>query len=126
MAGRNLFFANAASSSRCCSRSSRNFRNMIHVRSGRRSRSPLRPLSLRMMSRAALIRLPSACAVVFGVSAPLVFLRAIEHSLQVGYGLPELFGTAEQPDDFAWLAMLGNRRDMQNVRQHELRIAVLG
>ena len=36
------------------SRSSRNFRNMIQVSIGSRSRSPLSPLSLRMMSRADL------------------------------------------------------------------------
>ena len=47
----------------CCSMSSRNFRNMIQVSIGRRSRSPLRPLSLRMMSRQDLIRLPSCWAV---------------------------------------------------------------
>ena len=37
---------------------------MIQVSMGRRSRSPLSPLSLRMMSRADLIRLPRRWAVV--------------------------------------------------------------
>ena len=38
-------------SPRICSMSSRNFRNMIQVSIGSRSRSPLSPLSFRMMSR---------------------------------------------------------------------------
>ena len=54
---------------------------MIQVSNGKRSRSPLSPLSLRMMSRADLIRLPKACAVVFGTSAYVFLLRAIEHYL---------------------------------------------
>ena len=51
MAGRNFLPRSLASSSRICSMSSRNLRNMIQVSIGRRSRSPLRPLSFRMMSR---------------------------------------------------------------------------
>jgi len=37
--------------------------NIIQVSMGRRSRSPLSPLSLRMMSRQDLTRLASCCAV---------------------------------------------------------------
>ena len=59
MAGLNFLPASLASSSRCLLQSSRNFRNMIQVSIGRRSRSPFSPLSLRMMSRADLMRLPS-------------------------------------------------------------------
>ena len=64
MAGLNFFPASLASPSRCSSRSSRNFRNMIHVSIGSRSRSPLSPLSLRMMSRADFRSAPSDWAVV--------------------------------------------------------------
>ncbi len=46
---------------------------MIQVSIGRRSRSPLSPLSLRMMSRADLMRLPSCWAVVSG-TVECVFL----------------------------------------------------
>ena len=49
-----------------CSMSSRNLRNMIQVSIGRRSRSPLSPLSLRMMSRQDLTMDESRCAVVRG------------------------------------------------------------
>ena len=66
--GPKRFPASAASCSRCNSRSSRNLRNMIQVSIGSRSRSPFRPLSLRMMSRADLIRLPRDWAVVSGCS----------------------------------------------------------
>ena len=51
MAGRYRLTASWLPASRICSISSRNLRNMIQVSSGRRSRSPLSPLSLRMMSR---------------------------------------------------------------------------
>src|SRR5690348_15662662 len=106
MAGLNFSPASLASSSRCCSRSSRNLRNMIQVSSGRRSRSPFNPLSLRMMSRALLRRLPSICAVVIGAAAlPFFLALAIEKSLQVVYGLPELFRAAEEFDDFGGLAV---------------------
>ena len=46
---------------------------MIHVSSGKRSRSPFKPLSLRMMSRADLSRLPSDWAVV-GATFVLTFV----------------------------------------------------
>lgn len=80
---------------------------MIHVRSGRRSRSPLRPLSLRMRSRADFSRLPSIWAVVMGAASARFFrlVRAIEQSLQVVYGLPQLVGSTEQFDDLRRLAM---------------------
>src|SRR6185437_3955022 len=107
MAALNFLPDSAASSSRCCSRSSRNLRNMTHVSSGRRSRSPFSPLSLRMMSRADLRRLPSIWEVVIGAaSAPFLFLvRAIEQSLQVVYGPAKRIGAAEQLDDFGGLAV---------------------
>ena len=54
-----------ASVSRCCSISSRNLRNMTQVRMGRRSRSPERPLSLRMIWRADLM-MPASCWAVVG------------------------------------------------------------
>src|SRR5271170_3679585 len=100
IAARNFLPASAASSSRCDSRSSRNFRNMIQVRSGRRSRSPFNPLSLRIMSRADFKRLPSACAVV----TPFVDvdeLSDIELILQFGYGRSHFLGSAEEADDFS-------------------------
>jgi hypothetical protein len=55
--------------------SSRNLRNMIQVSRGRRSRSPLRPLSLRMICRADLMREPSRWAVVIG--GPAFFWRVV-------------------------------------------------
>src|SRR6266446_7402103 len=108
MAARNLRPASAASSSRSISRSSRNFRNMIQVSNGSRSRSPLRPLSLRMMSRADFTRLPSACTVVgcgtsFRTAADL---GGIEMSLQFVYGEAQLIDAAEKPDDVADLAVM--------------------
>jgi hypothetical protein len=81
---------------------------MIQVSNGRRSRSPLSPLSLRMMSRADLKRLPSIWAVVMGAaSASLFFLlgRAIEQSLQVVYGFAQLVWAAEELDNFGRLAI---------------------
>ena len=59
IAGRNFFPESSASSSRMRSMSSRNFRNMTQVSMGSRSKSPFRPLSLRMMSRHDLINVPS-------------------------------------------------------------------
>ena len=49
---------------------SRNFRNMIQVSIGRRSRSPFTPLSLRMIRRADLMMRSSRCAVVSGLAVP--------------------------------------------------------
>src|SRR5262245_53133109 len=78
MAGLNFLPASWASASRCVSRSSRNFRNMTHVSIGRRSKSPFRPLSFRIISLADLSNAPSDCAVVwireaFTVYASLAF-----------------------------------------------------
>src|SRR5438132_2255332 len=103
MTGRNGLRASFALVSASASWSSRNLRNMIQVRSGSRSRSPLSPLSLRMMSRADLSRLPSACAVVGGGASFLraVDLRGIQMTLKFGYGQPELLGAAEEADDVA-------------------------
>ena len=77
IAGRNRLPASFASSARCCSRSSRNLRNMIQVSSGRRSRSPFSPLSLRIMSRADLMLEPRLCAVVSGAASALAFLLVL-------------------------------------------------
>src|SRR5438132_1509484 len=64
MAGLNFFVASLASPSRWSSKSSRNFKNMIQVSIGNRSRSPFSPLSLRMMSRADLMSEASDWTVV--------------------------------------------------------------
>ena len=81
MAGRYFLRPRRARLSSISSMSSRNLRNMIQVSMGRRSRSPERPLSLRMMSRADLMREPSCCAVVgwLGLpgAMPFVFFRAM-------------------------------------------------
>ncbi len=66
-----------------CFMSSIYFRNMIHVSIGRRSRSPLSPLSFRIMSRADLMRLPSCCAVVSGWESFLA--RAINQSQMTNF-----------------------------------------
>ena len=55
-----------ASSSRICSMSSRNFKNITQVSIGSRSRSPLSPLSFRMMSRHDFTMEESRWAVVNG------------------------------------------------------------
>src|SRR5438132_13518317 len=108
MAARNLRPASAASSSRSISRSSRNFRNMIQVSNGRRSRSPFSPLSLRMISRADFSKLPSDCAVV-GCGTILrvaADLGGIEMSLQFVYGLAQLIDASKEADDVTDLAMV--------------------
>src|SRR6266516_1343905 len=110
MAGRNFFPASLASCSRCCSRSSRNFRNMIQVRSGSRSRSPFKPLSLRMMSRADLSSEPRVWAVVGAGAVGPVALRGIELRLKLGHGSAELLGAAEELDDVSHGAVSGERR----------------
>src|SRR5437667_661735 len=125
MAGRNFLPASLASSSRCCSRSSRNFRNMIHVSSGRRSRSPFRPLSLRMMSRADLSREPRDCAVVGPGAAGSFALGGIELSLEFGHSRSELIGAAEKLDDVRHSAVLRERRNVEDVGEDELSVAVL-
>src|SRR2546430_13027796 len=110
MAGRNFFPASLASCSRCCSRSSRNFRNMIQVRSGSRSRSPFKPLSLRMMSRADLSSEPRAWAVVGGAAVDACALRGIELGLKLGHRGAKLLGATEQLDDVSHGAVPGERR----------------
>src|ERR1019366_8837975 len=108
MAGRNFLPASAASSSRWISRSSRNFRNMIQVSSGSRSRSPFSPLFLRIMARADFKRLPSACAVVgAGPLVDPVGLRGIEFILQFSYGGQEPIDASEEENDFGNLPMVG-------------------
>ena len=105
MAGSKLLAARAPPLPRAAvSRSSRNLRNMIQVSSGRRSRSPLSPLSLRMMSRADLIRLPKRLRGRhrrIAVRSVFLITSGIEHSSEVRLRRAKLFGTAEQPDDFA-------------------------
>src|SRR5437867_3829296 len=73
MAGLNFFAASFASPSRWNSKSSRNFKNMFQVSIGNRSRSPLRPLSLLMMSLADLISAPRDWAVVGDAGGGLGF-----------------------------------------------------
>jgi hypothetical protein len=58
-----------ASASCVRSRSSKNFRNIIQVSIGKRSASPFKPLSLRMMSRTDLTTLERRCGEVSGVLA---------------------------------------------------------
>ena len=65
-AGRKRLPLILASSSRICSMSSRNFRNITQVSMGKRSRSPLSPLSFRMMSRQDFTMEESRWAVVKG------------------------------------------------------------
>src|SRR6266851_4846932 len=106
-AGRNFFPASAAPCWRCASRSSRNFRNMIHVSSGNRSRSPFRPLSLRMMSRADLSSEPRAWAVVAGAARGAFALGGIELGLELGHGSAQLLRVTEQLDDLGHGAVRG-------------------
>src|SRR3989304_5211837 len=80
MAGTKRLPSRVASVSRSCSASSRNLRNMIHVSMGSLSSSPLRPLSLRMMSRADLITEASCWAVDAGTL--LIALRAMRSPLR--------------------------------------------
>ena len=95
------------------SRSSRNLRNMIQVSIGSRSRSPFSPLSLRMMSRADLSRLPRALGGGLGLRRfwscgcePFIaFLCGVQKILQFADGEAELFGPAEEVDDLADLAV---------------------
>src|SRR5438445_13855620 len=88
-----------ASSSRICSMSSRNLRNITQVSIGRRSRSPLSPLSFRMMSRQALTMEERRWAVVKGwedfdlmVLPMLVFQRTVfQYSLRREVALSIVF-----------------------------------
>src|SRR2546426_1994268 len=126
MAGRNFFPASLASCSRCCSRSSRNFRNMIQVRSGSRSRSPFKPLSLRMMSRADLSSELRAWAVVGGAAVDACALRGIELGLKLGHRGAKLLGATEQLDDVSHGAVPGERRDVKDAGPDEMGGARLG
>src|ERR1035441_5337919 len=122
---------NSARDSSICSMSSRNFRNMIQVSIGKRPRSLDKPLSFRMMSRADLIRLPSCCAVVsaacdFDFANFCLLLCRIKQRLQIIHRLAKALGTAEQVRDLHHVAVLGNGRHLQDVRQQKLRHSVLG
>src|SRR5258708_1798566 len=68
MAGTKRLPATLASVWRTFSMSSRNFKNIIQVSIGNRSRSPFKPLSLRIMSRQDFTRLPNDWAVVNGTT----------------------------------------------------------
>src|SRR5512139_1799265 len=111
--------------------SSRNLRNMIQVRSGSRSISVESPLSLRMMSRADLMRLPSCCAVVCGCASFALFVRAILHLCSIEQGL-ELIDRLHQPVLAAEVAsdlddgpVCADGRHFEHVGQDELGRAVL-
>src|SRR5262245_5313267 len=115
MAGLKVFPASRASSSRWDSRSSRNFRNMIQVSSGSRSRSPLSPLSLRMMSRADLMRALRDCAVVTAAAIRRSALRGIEVPLELVHGRSKRIGAPEKLGRFGNLPTIGDRRYSQYV-----------
>src|SRR5262249_54121819 len=121
-----------ARSSRTSSWSSRNLRNMTQVSIGRRSRSPLSPLSFRMMSRADLTWFPSRWAVVRGASAFLLpfaivhsatspslgsRLRCVQVFLELGEGLPQFVCATELGRDLLQVAVLRDRRHLENVRE---------
>src|SRR6185437_3400405 len=132
MAGRKRLPAILASSARTLSMSSRNFRNMIHVSIGRRSRSPLRPLSLRMMSRQDLTIEASCCAVDRGNSFFAVFCLAIgpclccvEECLQLVDRRSQIVRAAKHLRNVHYTAALRNRRYFQNFRDGELRRAIV-
>src|ERR1700690_992037 len=65
--------------------SSRNFRNMIQVSIGNRSRAPLSPLSLRMMSRADFRSAPRDWAVVGWEAGFVIKLYIIDYSVPAGH-----------------------------------------
>ena len=101
---------------RAPSKSSRNFKNMIQVSMGRRSRSPLSPLSFRMMSRADLMMLPSCCAVVCGSASFLLLsdvpwfsfvtiISRIQASLQVVHCFAQLRRPTEESCDLRHVAV---------------------
>ena len=110
---------------------------MTQVSIGNRSRSPLRPLSFRMMSRADLMRLPSCWAVVLGGSVFVARFFAIGRfgfPFQMSNSRAHTAGFAVQPplpascstppnllDDVDHRAMFGKRRHFQDVGERELR-----
>ena len=53
-------------------------------------------------------------------------LCRIQQGLQLLHGLPQLVGPAEGRDDLPHGPVRGNRRDVEDVRQDELGVAVLG
>src|SRR5438552_17232216 len=121
MAWRNFLPASFASSSRPCSMSSRNFRNMIQVSIGRRSRSPFSPLSFRMMSRLDLTMLPSCCAVDFGTSIFVLRgviryreLRSVQEGLHLAHCGAHLLRAAEEGGYLRNRAALGDGRHFEN------------
>jgi hypothetical protein len=50
----------------------------------------------------------------------------IEFILQFSYGRPEPIDASEEAHDFGNLPMVGDRGNPKHVRQHELRVTVLG
>src|SRR3990172_3794598 len=99
MAGTNRSARSVASVSRTCSMSSRNLRNMIQVSIGSLSRSPLRPLSFRMMSLADLITEASCWAVEVALLtvlwAMLSPLGGVEERLKLGDSIRQRLRSAE-------------------------------
>ena len=121
--------------------SSRNFRNMIQVSIGRRSRSPLSPLSLRMMSRADLM---SAAELLGGGGAAVVRMRLrrlgvamiecryllltrrTSRSCKLVDGLDAACSAPPNSSAISIdVAVRRDRRNLQHVGQDELRDAVL-
>src|SRR6266699_3242635 len=141
MAGRKRLPESLASSARTLSISSRNLRNMIQVSIGRRSRSPLRPLSLRMMSRLDLTMEASCCAVDCWTSFAWAFfgwpfvatfclgmvlsLIRVQERLQFVYRQSQIFRAAEHLRNIGHAAAIGNGRHFQNFRDGELRRTVV-
>src|ERR1700737_4678075 len=130
MAWRNFLPARVASSFRVSSMSSRNLRNMIQVSIGKRSRSPLNPLSFRMMSRLDFTMLPSCWAVDFGTSIfvlrgviSLENLGSVEKRLHLAHGRTHFLRATEQ-SRYLWnRAALGNRWYLEDFRNLKLRRA---
>src|SRR6266566_4547411 len=145
MAGRKRLPESLASSARTLSISSRNLRNMIQVSIGRRSRSPLRPLSLRMMSRQDLTMEASCCAVdcwtsfwtsftwaFFGRPFVATFclgmvlgLIDVQERLQFVYRRSQLFRAAEHLRNIHHTATIRDGRHFQNFGDGELRRAIV-
>jgi hypothetical protein len=55
----------------------------------------------------------------------LLALRGIELGLEFGHSVAKLLGTAEELDDVGYGTVSGERRDVEDVRKNELRIAML-
>src|SRR5438445_3120789 len=153
MAGRKRLPESLASSARTLSISSRNLRNMIQVSIGRRSRSPLRPLSLRMMSRQDLTIEASCWAVdcwtsfawaffgwpvfdcLFGATSCLgsatfrfgmvLGLIDVQERLQFVYRRSQIFGATEHLRNIGHTATVRDGRHFQNFGYGELRRAIV-